>query len=75
MTNDIVNKPIHYTQGNIECIDYLADKLTEDEFKGFCKGNIIKYVTRENLKNGLEDLEKAEWYLKKLIETKKNKIK
>ena len=67
ITNDKVNNPAHYTQGKIECIDYIEDKLTYEEFCGFCKGNIMKYVTREAYKNGIEDLEKARWYLNRLI--------
>ncbi|MBQ5695934.1 MAG: DUF3310 domain-containing protein, partial [Clostridium sp.] len=43
-----------------------------DEFTGFLRGNIIKYVWRYKDKNGLEDLKKAQWYLNKLIEVVKN---
>jgi hypothetical protein len=32
------------------------------------KGNVIKYVSRERYKNGVEDLKKAKWYLDRLIE-------
>ena len=60
--------PHHYTVGDIECIDAIESALTPEEFDGFCKGNIIKYVWRENHKGGREDLEKAVWYLKRLIE-------
>ena len=66
---DIVNKPSHYTSGNIECIDAIQAALTPEEFKGFCKGNVLKYNWRCNHKNGLEDLKKSRWYLDKLIET------
>ncbi len=58
--------PEHY-KGEIETFDYLADKLTKEELEGFCKGNIIKYVTREKKKGGVEDLNKSSWYLNKLI--------
>jgi hypothetical protein len=58
--------PEHY-KGEIETFDYLADKLTKEELVGFCKGNIIKYVTREKKKGGVEDLKKSSWYLNKLI--------
>lgn len=61
-----------YYKGKIEAFDFLKDKLTEEELAGFCKGNVIKYVTREKKKNGLEDLEKAQWYLEALIQQKKN---
>lgn len=64
---DSVNHPQHY-QGNVEVIDYLRDKLTAEEFIGFCKANVIKYISRARLKNGNEDLRKAKWYLDKLNE-------
>lgn len=63
MSNDTVKSPSHYTQGEIETIDFIQDKLTREEFKGYIKGNVIKYVTREALKGKTEDLQKAEWYL------------
>lgn len=59
---DNVNNPSHYTQGSIAPIDYIiANNLN------FLEGNVVKYVTRYKHKNGLEDLKKAEFYLKKLI--------
>lgn len=67
LMSDNVNHPNHY-QGDIETIDYIKDKLTTEEFRGFVKGNILKYVSRESLKNGDEDLKKSDWYLNKLIE-------
>ena len=66
-TKDVVNHPAHY-EGKIECIDAIecaTDGLTG--FKGYCTGNIIKYMWRWHKKNGLEDLKKARWYLDKLI--------
>jgi hypothetical protein len=66
---DAIN-PSHYTSGGIETIDYLQAKLTGSEYEGFLRGNVLKYVSRYSLKNGLEDLKKAEWYLKRLIEVK-----
>ena len=63
---DNVNHPAHYTEGKIECIDYIQDKLTE-EFRGYIKGNVLKYITREKHKNGDEDLRKAKWYLDRLV--------
>ena len=65
--SDSVNHPNHYTQGSIETIDYMESCLTEEEFCGGCKMNILKYVSREKFKNGLEDLRKARWYLDRLI--------
>lgn len=54
--------PDHYKQGGIECIDYLRAKLTEEELRGFLKGNAIKYLSRAELKGGAEDYKKAAWY-------------
>lgn len=61
--NDIVNSPKHYTQGGIEPIDYIIANDLD-----FLEGNVVKYVTRHKFKNGLEDLKKAEYYLKTLID-------
>jgi hypothetical protein len=65
--SDNVNSPKHYNQGKIECIDYIKDNLTNEQFEGFCIGNVIKYITRFKSKNGLEDLKKASWYLNTII--------
>lgn len=66
---DNVNSPAHYGNGSIECIDYIEDFLTREEFIGYLRGNIAKYMHRWRYKNGAEDLKKAQWYLNKLIET------
>lgn len=65
--DDVVNHPKHYTQGAIETIDYMESALTAEEFCGGCKMNVLKYVSREKHKNGIEDLKKARWYLDRLI--------
>lgn len=68
-SNDEVNHPVHYTVGGIETIDILKAKLTAEEFKGFLKGNIIKYLCRANHKGkASQDIEKAQWYTNKLVE-------
>jgi hypothetical protein len=65
---DPVNNPEHYTQGGIECIDAIEAALTPEEFRGFCKGNALKYLWRLNHKgNKVQDCEKARWYLNKLL--------
>lgn len=64
---DNVNHPTHYTSTKIETIEIIRDKLAVEAFEGFCIGNVLKYVTRYKLKNGLEDLKKARWYLDKII--------
>jgi len=66
--NDSINHPVHYNIGEIETFDYIVDKLTLQEFCGYIKGNILKYVSRERYKGGLNDLRKAQWYLNKYIE-------
>ena len=67
---DKVNSPNHYKlRGlDIEAIDVIRGALTEDEFRGFCKGNVLKYTIREAHKNGDEDLKKAKKYLEFLEE-------
>jgi hypothetical protein len=62
--SDEVIRPDHYTSGGIECIDAIRAALSAEEFRGYCKGNVIKYTWRENLKGGDTDLKKAEQYLK-----------
>tara|TARA_R100000329_G_scaffold132148_1_gene111628 strand:+ start:17 stop:262 length:246 start_codon:yes stop_codon:yes gene_type:complete len=72
-SNDPVNHPAHYTVNEgIECIEAIEATLTPEEFRGYLRGQVIKYVWRCNYKGKrLEDLEKAEWYLKKYINTLK----
>jgi len=67
--DDPVNHPNHYKQGNRETIEVIKDYMTADEFSGYLKGNIIKYIWRYERKNGTEDLLKAQWYVNKLVET------
>ena len=64
---DMVNHPKHYNKHGVECIDAIRATLTEDEFRGYCKGNVLKYTWRERYKNGLEDLQKAQWYLERVV--------
>lgn len=64
---DIINSPSHHTAGGIEAIDVMRAKLTPEEFRGFLKGNVLKYVMRANHKgNHDEDIKKAGWYLNEL---------
>jgi hypothetical protein len=68
MVNDIVNSPLHYLKGKKETIDVIQDCMTDDEYHGYLKGNVLKYVSRYKFKGEpLEDLQKAQWYLNKLI--------
>lgn len=65
-TSDPVNNPSHYTDGQIEVIDYICDKF---DIKSFCLGNAIKYISRAGKKNNeVEDLRKAIWYINHYIE-------
>ena len=65
--SDPVN-PSHYKQGDIECIDAIKASMTLAQFQGYLKGNIMKYLWRYEHKSneGLEDLNKAQWYMDKL---------
>ncbi len=63
----MVNHPPHYTTGGIECIEAIQAQLTPEEFRGYLKGNIAKYVWRESHKGGTESLKKATFYLNKLV--------
>ena len=64
---DMVNSPPHYNKSGIECIDAIR-AATDDGYEYYLQGNIMKYLWRYRYKNGTEDLEKAKWYLEKLIE-------
>lgn len=67
---DMVNQPNHYTFGGIETIDFLEAKLGVDGFRGWLKGNILKYMARATVKgNELEDYKKAQFYINKLVNT------
>lgn len=65
---DEVNSPAHYKAENFECIDVIKHVLSHEEFAGYCKGNVIKYMYRHNYKGNTEqDLQKAYWYLSKVL--------
>lgn len=66
--SDPIN-PTHYQIGGIETIDYIEAKLTPEQYKGYCKGNSIKYLSRAGHKGEeIEDYKKAAWYLNRLLE-------
>jgi len=67
--DDLINEPPHYCQGGIECIDAIEAALTPEEFRGYCKGNAIKYTWRERHKGQRSSLAKAAWYLARLLGT------
>lgn len=65
---DMVNHPVHYTQGGIECIDCIKSATVgKIGIEAFCVGNAIKYLFRYEEKNGIEDVKKARWYIDRLI--------
>ena len=65
---DMINHPIHYKQFSREVIDTMQGMSTAEEFKGYLKLNAVKYLSRYQGKNGVEDLDKAIWYVTKLKE-------
>jgi hypothetical protein len=68
---DEVNKPSHYHKGGIDVIGYLEQHFGKKQYtvaEGFAIGNAIKYVSRYKEKGGNKDLQKAEFYVKKLME-------
>lgn len=66
---DDVNKPVHYNNGNVECIEAIHAASTKEEFEGYLRGNVLKYIWRYRYKDNLKDLRKAQWYLNKLIDS------
>lgn len=64
--NDKINNPAHYKAGGIETLDYIKAKVKD--YPSYVAGNILKYVSRYEHKNGIEDLKKAQFYLNDLIE-------
>lgn len=67
--SDVVNHPFHYTGGKVECIDALESATTDLEgIEAVCTANAIKYLWRWKRKNGKQDLEKAQWYINRLIQ-------
>ena len=64
---DPVNNPPHYNQGAVECIDAIESALGPAGFRAYCKGNALKYIWREEHKGGTESIEKAIWYLNRLV--------
>lgn len=60
---DMINHPPHYAPGAMEVIDVIEGFALD-----FVTGNVIKYVLRSPYKGAqLDDLRKAEWYLRRLI--------
>lgn len=67
-----VNHPDYYNKGEIECIDAIeAMNTNKDSLQGFCLGNAMKYLWRFPDKGGVQDLEKAIWYIHRVIDKEK----
>tara|TARA_R110002020_G_scaffold167873_1_gene356436 strand:+ start:891 stop:1184 length:294 start_codon:yes stop_codon:yes gene_type:complete len=64
---DDVDSPFHYNKGSIECIDAIEAASSREEFEGYLRSNVLKYVWRFRYKDNIKDLRKARWYLDKLI--------
>lgn len=63
-----VDHPAHYNQGKFECIDVMKDVFGKQAVADFCILNAFKYIYRHRSKDGVNDIKKAEWYLKKYRE-------
>ena len=71
---DMINRPPHYTQGGVECIDAIKAAVTgKPPYEAWLVGQVIKYVWRYDRKNGEEDLQKAAFYLECLIDAQEDK--
>jgi len=64
---DDVSSPVHYNKGSIECIEAIEASSTKEEYEGYLRNNVLKYVWRFRYKDNIKDLRKARWYLDKLI--------
>lgn len=71
---EAVNHPKHYKLDGlgIEAIDVIKSVLGAEKFRGYCRGNVLKYLIRAENKNGVEDLKKAKKYLEWEIESNEN---
>ena len=67
---DDVNEPSHYNMNGMETIELIKHSTSVDEFEGYLKGNVLKYVSRykhKHQENPIKDLLKAQWYLNRLV--------
>ena len=62
----------HYTDLKVQPWDVMQAVLTEEEYIGFLKGNVIKYSMRQGRKAGSDDAAKAKHYMEKLAEIQEN---
>ena len=67
--HDPVENPLHYNRKGVECIQAIEASMSEEEFKGYLKGNAVKYLWRYRYKdNETQDLAKCIWYTARLKE-------
>ena len=68
---EAVNHPLHYGgDTTYECIKVLKAWMSADEYRGFLRGNAIKYLCRTGKKDEtVQELKKSAWYINKLIES------
>lgn len=62
-----VNHPAHYETGKYECIEVMVEVFGVDAVQTYCRLNAFKYLWRAFKKNGIEDIQKAAWYLNKFL--------
>ena len=63
-----VNHPNHYNQGQYECIAVMESIYGIEATMNFCLLCAFKYTWRTNDKDGIQDIDKAIWYLQKYKE-------
>lgn len=69
LVHDLINRPPHYNRfGGVECIEAIHAMLGDEGFIAYCQGNCIKYVWRWRHKGKEADLQKADWYLQRMLE-------
>ena len=65
---DPVTRPMHYTEGAVECIDAIEAAIGDlAGVEAYLTGQALKYLWRWKWKGGVEDLKKGQWYLARLI--------
>lgn len=72
LSHDVVNNPNHYKRGDIECFDALKSSMTKEQLLGHLKATAISYLWRYDLKNGVEDVKKAKWYVDRMVKELEN---
>ena len=73
---NMINHPPYYTKGEIECIDAMRASCTREQFEGYLKCVVIKYLWRFEKKDSrVKDLKKAQWYLDRLIKLEEKYFK